>query len=303
LNISQVARLLNASLTVGVCVALNGCLPEDTRPPPSSVLVTATADEAAQTGIRSASTEDGWDISYDRLLLALGRVQLAGSGCNTYSDATYIRLLNLQQPGSQKVSESYALGQCDLSFGISVLADDSPLGADVSAPDLTFMRTVDTDDFVDSEAMTAYVEGRAVKQSVTKRFAWAFRGRFAFSACSSATLPQTFTLPQSGAQTIDLRIRGEALFQDQLDTAAPHLRFDALADADGKSGNNDGQITLDELDQVPLTSLSSLGYAAVERGTRPWQTLGDYLYFGAFPSMVSFGDGGTCTVRFGDEAR
>ena len=275
MNISQVALLLNAGLTVGACLALNG--------------------------IRSAATEDGWDISYDRLWLALGRVQLGGSGCNAYSNATYVRLLNMQQPGPQKVSESYALGQCDLSFGISVLASDSPLGANVSAPDLAFMRTAATDAFVGSEAMTAYVEGHAVKQNVTKQFAWAFRGRFAFSACATATLPQTFTLPQSGSQTIDLRIRGEALFQDQLDTAAATLRFDPLADADSKSGDNDGRITLDELAQVPLTSLSDLGYAAASGGAVPWQTLGDYVYFGAFPSMVSFGDGGTCTVRFGDD--
>jgi hypothetical protein len=301
LSTSRVALLLNGGLSVGVCVALNACQPKDTRPPPSRVLVTATADEAVLSGIPNTSSEDGWDIVYDRLLLSLGRVELGGSGCNTYSTARYIRLLDMQRPGSQKVSESYALGQCDFGFGISELASDSPLGANVSAQDLTFMRTVGTDRFVDSDAITAYVEGRAVKQDISKHFSWAFRGRFSFSACTSEALTKGLTLAKNGSLTVDLQIRGEALFEDQLDAIAPTLRFDPFADADTKFGDNDGQIMLDELAQVPLSVLSALGYAAVDRGTGPWQTLGDYVYFGVLPSMVRFGDTGSCTVRFGDD--
>jgi hypothetical protein len=300
LSTSPVALLLNGGLTVGACMALNACLPKDTRPPPSRVLVTASADEAVLSGIPNTSSEDGWDISYDRLLLSLGRVELGGSGCNAYSNARYIRLLDMQQPGAQKVSESYALGQCDFGFGISELASDSPLGANVGAQDLTFMRTVGTDHFVDSDAITAYVEGRAVKQDITKHFAWAFRGRFSFSACASEALTQGLTLEKSGSLTVDLQIRGEALFEDQLDAVAPKLRFDAFADADTRFGDNDGQITLDELAQVPLSVLSALGYVAVDRGTAPWQTLGDYVYLGAVPGMVRLGNTGSCTVRFGD---
>jgi hypothetical protein len=293
---------LNMRLIIGGCLSLSACLPKDTRPPPSNVLVTATSTESALSGIPSTSTEDGWDIGFDRLLFALGRVDLGGSGCNTYSTASYTRLLDVQQPVSQKVCESYALGQCDFGFGISALAIDSPLGINVSAQDLTFMRTLGSDRFVDSDMVTAYVEGHAVKGHLTKHFAWAFRGRFAYSGCAIEASAPEFALPESGSLTIDLQIRGEALLEDQIDTAGAKLRFAPLADADTRFGDNDGQITLDELAQVPLTALSTLGYAAVDRGTRAWQTLGDYVYLGAVPDMVSFGDGGTCKVRFGDAA-
>jgi hypothetical protein len=49
------------------------CLPADNRPVPASILVTAQPSEATKHGF---VTDDGWEVKFDRVLLALGDVDL-----------------------------------------------------------------------------------------------------------------------------------------------------------------------------------------------------------------------------------
>jgi hypothetical protein len=282
---------------------LLSCLPKDTRPPPSSVLVNVTPADATINGISAASTADGWDIAFDTFLVSVGEISLDGSNCSSYSEARYLRVFDALVPGAQKLSESFALGQCDFGFRVANPADDSLLASGARSQDLTFMRTPGTDSYAGVSGVSVYVQGHAQKQGAMKTFAWTFRQQLEYTECANATdagSVRGLALSQGGAVTVDLEIHGETLFEDSLQVASSVLRFDPFADADTVSGNDDGDISLDELAAVQLTDISAAGnYSTPSGGPDVGKTLRDYAYLGAFPRITRFANAGTCTIQVG----
>jgi hypothetical protein len=293
-----------------------GCLPADTRPPPARALVSVHPSDSLLAGIPAAATEDGWAIEYQRFLLGLGRVQLEGDDCVTYSDADYTRIFDMLQPDTQKVSEQYALGSCDFSFGVVQPSEDSLLGQGVSEADSVFMRTPGMDASAPRRGISLYVEGQATRGNATEHFAWALRRRVAYDKCA-ATLDgerlQGLELASGDEQQVAIQISGEALFQDNPEPEQAQLRFAAFAAADLVSGNADGEVSLEELREIKLSDLLEAGGYRLRssaddpevpqfEGAEP--TLEDYLYATAFPGVARFRDNGSCDVhvrtRFGD---
>jgi hypothetical protein len=188
-----------------------------------------------------------------------------------------------------------------------------------------------------------YVKGRATKDAVAKTFAWSFRQRVSYQRCAAprnpgdagrvhdsgaaggivdagdagfdagrvidagSPGPQGVDLNGGEAATVDIRIHGESLFLDSINLVSRRLRFDALAAADDKYGNGDGDITLSELGLVQLTDIGLRGRyvqppgdaTALAPGASAWTTLEDFVYLGLFPEVARFEDSGTCIVRMG----
>jgi hypothetical protein len=92
---------------------------------------------------------------------------------------------------------------------------------------------------------------------------------------------------------LDLKIRGGTLFQDHLDEAVAGFGFGVFADADSRYGNNDGEVTLDELGRVPLTDIAIADRYA-DRQKEDWKTLEDYVYRGLFSQIVRYHGDGQC---------
>jgi hypothetical protein len=253
-------------------------------------------------GIASSATEDGWSISYDRLLISIGDISLDGSNCSTYSQASYSRVLDMNTAGAQKVSESFALGQCDFGFGLVNPADDSLSGSGVSTSDVVFMRTAGTDKYAGPSGTSIFVQGHADRAGATKTFSWAFRQQLRFRDCRQSADPSSMhgvLLAENGAATLNLMVRGEALFQDNTDLSLAKLRFDPIAAADTVSGNGDGDVSLDELAAVPLAILASTGGYLASGSSAAAKTLEDYIYLSSFPAVINFGDTGVCTISIG----
>jgi hypothetical protein len=286
------------------------CLPKDTRPPPSVVLFTASPSEATQTGRLATETADGWSIEFERVLVAIGRVSLDGDDCSVYSDAGYARLLNLiGAPDSQKVSDSYALGQCDFGFAIGNPQSESPLGAGATKDDLAFMRTAGSDHYGGPTGISLYVAGSATKGGQQLTFAWPFRGRARYRECASlqdGKLTRGFDLKEDGEVTVNVVVHAEALFAESIMDPNSALRFDAIASADAL-GNADGEVTFDELRLVMLTDLQG-GDAYVPNKTNQdigllWSTLEDFIYLGAAPNVARFQGTGACDAELGEPPR
>ena len=280
------------------------CLPKDTRPPPASVLMTATASPATESGLDSTQTADGWNIAFDRVVLALGRASLDGDKCSVYSEARYTRVLSLLgAPAGQKISESFALGQCDFGFGISNAESDSLLGAGASADDLSFLRAAGSDRYAGPSGVSLFVEGHAQKDGQAKTFAWPFRQRARYRECKQVVdgvEVRGLKLGQDEEVTVDIVLHPEALFADNLDDATAQFRFDALAEADTTLGNHDGAITLDELGGVPFALLQQTGTYGVGDTDSVFMTLEDFVYLGLAPKIARYRDDGTCTLRAGE---
>jgi hypothetical protein len=292
------AAALGAAL-IAACVS--GCLPEDTRPEPGSLLTTVTGSVSTREGV---TTADGWRLSFDRALLLIGPMQL-GDECNKhaeFSEPGYERLLDVTYPDPQKLSIMYGVGSCDVDFkvGVGEERNDVLLGAGVSDADMTFQLTGGTDPFIDApNGVALHVEGRAVQGALTEFFVWDIRQTLFFVECSAIVqsgLEAGLTLHNGEARTYDLLLEVEALFSNDVYTETADLRFDPFADADTTLGNADGLITLDELDRVSLRDLDAAGIGPYGTLLTNAETLGEYVYEEQWRAMLRFRDTGKCTV-------
>jgi hypothetical protein len=296
--------------TLGLAFALlaaPACLPKDTRPPPSRVRLTATPSPDTKAGALAEPTADGWDITFDRVLVSIGRAALDGPDCSVYSDPRYGRVLSLiGAPAGQKISESYGLGRCDFGFAIGNPSSDSLLGVGATLADLAFMRTAGDDRYSEPGGISAFVSGSAQSGERTITFAWAFRGRARYRECRPG--PEgagqgSLSLKQDGDVAVDVTLHAEALFAESASDPAAALRFEPIASADAL-GNGDGEVTLDELGQVPLSELQMDDrylQGPREREAGEWTTLEDFIYLGTAPHVARHeGPDGTCTLGLGD---
>lgn len=252
------SRVVPVTLLVAALIAAApACLPTDTRTPPGSLYTSVTGSDMTEHGIKA--TDDGWSISFERVLVGIGVLNLGdvgGASCNRYSNRGYMRLLELRVPGPQKLSIAYALGQCDVSFRLRYPGNDSVLGADVTGADRTFMDTPDPSDpyaDVGRSGIAVYVQGTARRGAAVEHFAWAFRRRINYRNCGNDATdagPRGFSFHSHNAFKADIAIHAEALFQDRRDPATAKLHFQPYADADT---NHDGVVTLDELGAVPAS--------------------------------------------------
>jgi len=256
---SQHARKQVNTVALAILFVTGSCLPKDTRPPPAEVLVQAASDDAVQTGLTS---DDGWHIVFSRYLVTLGQASINGDTCNAYAEGDYTRVLDMQQPSPQKVNLLYGLGTCQFSFALIHPREDSVIGAGVTADEALMMRTAGSDvytSWTDQLAgINTYVVGSATKGSQSKHFAWPFRQDFYMQLCTVVTdagPEQDLQLRQRESLSVELQVHGERLFQ-----LGPLRRlFEPFAGADTSYGNNDGDVTLEELSRVPATVSGNLG--------------------------------------------
>ncbi len=272
--------------------ALVGCLPEDTRPPPAEVFVTL---RGAETTIKGVTTTDGWTITFDRVLVTVGGIDIEGDACDEYADADYFRILDGQLDKPQKVGLTYGLGTCTLQVRARNPGSEALLGEGVTEEQKFAMRQPGSDPFEELAGVTYLVRGVARRGSETKSFQWQFRRRrVAYDKCrlSAAEGSETFTLGQNENKTTELQVHAEALFFDAIDPDKARLRFDHLAAADA---DGDGVVTIEELTKVPLAD-AGIDVTGVE-GAEEWKTLGDVFYDGLFPRIVRVGSGTVCEIN------
>lgn len=267
--------------------AASGCLVNDPRPPPGSLLVTASPDQAITTGVVS---DDGWAVEYPRFLVSLGNASIEDEDgtCNhTYSDPTYQRVIDLSQGSGQKVNLAFGLGSCSLDLELSSPRGDSVLGKGVSAEDRDFMRTPASDDFVSDGGISIHVVGRATKAGVEKRFTWSYRFRVDYTTVGVSVggqIARGLELEEDQRLTWDFPIRGAALLWDHREPSAAALRFDAIASADDTYGDGNGDVTLAELGAVPLADIAASD--RYDDAASDWLTLQDFVYAGLFRRVV-----------------
>lgn len=285
------------ALAWAVPAVLTGCLPNDTRPSPGKLLVTVSPDEALSSGM---TTADGWQVSFERFLVSLGRVSVDGDGCLAYSDPDYSRVLDLRQPGPQKLSLVYAVGHCDFDMELSSPQPDNVLGPGTTEADRTFLRTPGDDAFTQASGISIHAEGTATRGAARTSFAWSFRHRIDYAGCSATVDGREvkgFDIASGESRTLDVLIRGAALFStDRIDMDA-ETWFQPYADADAL-GDRNGVVALDELSRIDLAGAGADAGtdAAVSTSTR-WATLEDFLYLGLFPLVPRFRGNGTCAME------
>ena len=279
--------------------AFQGCVPADTRPVPGAFTVTVSPSQSVIGGVVTA---DGWSVTFERVLVAIGGVRL-GDSCLTYTEPDYDRVLDVTTKAQQKLSITYAIGTCSFGFRVMPPSTDALLGDGVTEDDKTLLRTPGADAYVERGGIAYSIVGHATRGDARKNFQLLFRPRVRYQNCVlQPDGGDPVDLPSASSVTYDIRIEAEAFLREDLDAAAA-LRFEPFANADT---NGDGQITLDELRAVPIATVRDGG--AFEAGTydvddaglvrqgRPIviETFGDYVYEVLIPSIPRFQENGSC---------
>ncbi len=288
---------------LGIAV-LSSCLRPDDRPTPGMLTLTVSPSPAVTDGV---TTADGWRITFDRVLVAMGKSGL-GDTCSIYGEADYDRILDVTHVGNQKLGILYGIGQCDIDFRIDAPSPDAILSGGATEDDKTRMRTPGGDAYVPLGGVSAEITVTATRGADTKQFRLSFRSRVRYRDCTLVADSGVPAVDLEGnvALTYDLRVEAESFLRDDVDAASP-LRFDPFAKADT---NADGVVTLDELRAVPIETVRDGG--AFEAGTYELDeagvvqngkpvviaTLGDYVYRVLVPTLVRFRDTGRCLPTF-----
>jgi hypothetical protein len=292
--------------TCFVCAVLalgfsTACLPADTRPPPATVALQVSPNDASQKGV---TTTDGWSITIERFLVDIGDASV-GDACISYSDAGYQRLLDATRSEDQKLALLFGLGQCDMDFRISGPASDTILGTGVSETDALLQGLKGTDKYIQQESgISIGLRATAKRGTSVERIDWSFRQRIRFRNCETPldgkpTQPLDF---QSNANlAYHIVLHPEVLLQDDDKDRTAVLRFDAIASADAMSGNADGEVTLDELDKVSLDAARQAGPYGVDQvdpaivDPSTIKTLEDYIYLALLPKIPQFREPVVCS--------
>ncbi len=306
---------MRAGLLLLVPCVLAGCLPDDTRPPPAELTITASSSELTLGGIPSAATADGYQIFFERFLVDLGEETLGSDGdasCNEYSNPGYTRAFDFEQVSSPtELGIAFATGRCTFGFSVQSPNESSLAGHGLAPGDLDFMRTAGSDHDAANAGISVYVEGEAVRGEQVEHFAWPFRKRVQYDTCylTDATTgeKQPLELTSGEHTSVNVEIHAEALFQG---VPTDLLHFEPYAEADA---NGDGEITFDELWGVPAFDGNALYVSPIDPVThepaRPCYTregdviditsLGDYAYCELLPKVARFEGNDSCMTVSG----
>lgn len=245
---------MRRAMLISSLVALAaGCLPGDERPEPGSVLVNVARSDDARDGF---TTDDGWRITFERFVTAIGVVAFTGSDdCIPYDPIPYDRLYDFTVADDSKVSLHYGLGACALSFQLRSPSTRSILMQGVSESDrveMNLSNTPVTEEIV--FPITLWVIGRATRDDASIAFDWQFRRSHTIGTCHPPTNDDddlsAITLRSGESHVRDIVIRPRELFRITPSVSAP-IHFSRIAVADA---NGDGVVTVEELEGVEVES-------------------------------------------------
>jgi len=234
--------------------ALNGCGDDagDDGAGSGTATFSVWGEEFIEDGIPADEFADGWSVTFDRFLLALGGITVrdrAGNGAELEGSW----LLDLTEPGPHELgsleltSKAWPL----VGYAVRPVTAATELHTSATAGDLELMET---------GGFSVFVSGSAVLDGATKTFAWGFANGTRYGNCVSEIdgkqIPGIL-VGNGGEEKVELTIHGDHFFYDDLASEDAVPRFSALASADA---DDDGEVTLAELAAVPLVTLEDGPY-------------------------------------------
>lgn len=213
---------------------------------------TAWGEEYIEEGIPAEVFEDGWSVKFDKFLVSITGISVhdrAGAGDELEGNW----LLDLTKPGPHE------LGSLDLTakawplvgYAIEPVSSDTERHESATAADLELMQ---------GGKFSVYVAGTATDGDVTKTFAWGFTNGTQYSDCVSEIDGKEIEgviVANGGDEKVQLTIHGDHFFYDDLASFDAVPRFAPMAAADA---DDDGEVTLEELDGVPLVEIEEGTY-------------------------------------------
>lgn len=245
---------------------------------------------SAPSAERELLTTDGWNVKYDRFLVHVTAVNVAGAD-KVLAASAGAQIVDQVAPApksllSAGVRTARAWEDVSLRIGPAALATEIALAPTVTEADRDMMKT---------GGFAIHVEGKASKAGVVKTFKWGFKTDTTYAACEedrAGVLVRGLVVPPDGKDTADVVMGAEVLFADDLTGGV--TRADAIASADA---NADGTVTLDELRAMPLDQARGAGGAYGTAGRDDVSDLGAFVESLTQRLVVRFRAAGGCTAE------
>jgi hypothetical protein len=266
---SSVCCVLIALMAAGSTIACGG--DDNGR---GTVTITTWGEDFIEDGLPSdAFPKDHWSVKYSKFLIVYQGVTIADDSNSVVARLEHPLVFDMTKkatgnPKTLATFELEAKSWPNLSYQVGPISDDAKPGDLASEADVAQLAT---------EQASVHVEGTATSPGgTTKSFNWSFSPATLFQGChgqQDGKEVEGVLVTNGGTQNVELTVHGDHFFYDDLQSEEASPRFQALADADA---NNDGDITLAELDQVPLYTIP------IDNGTYGTgalgnvNTLGDY---------------------------
>lgn len=225
---------------------------------------TAWGEEYIEDGLPASDFEDGWRVKYEKFLVVIGEITLAHRGGKPVATQPVPKVFDLVKKGPVEVETFGELPPARYEkVGYAIAPSSQAVAGNADAADATALVAA---------GRSLYLEGTATKGPVTKRFKWGFSTNTRLEDCQAEGFGAGLTVPSGGVETVELTVHGDHFFYDHLQSNDSKLRFDAIANADGLSG--DGEVTLEELQKVDLSSLpqGQYGGASAEKSLKDFVT-------------------------------
>ncbi len=257
--------------------------------------------ESARQGF---TTDDGWRVSLDRFMTALGDVSLHLDTCTDYAITRYDRLYDFAVADGGKVGLVHGLGDCNIEFRLRAPSSDSLLEGGVTEDDRALMRIEASDAYADERRVGLVVRGRAQRDGVNKEFLWFFRRSFTIKRCyAGGNSVSEINIAGGDMHERHLVVRPEELFRTLPIASAP-TDFSRFAAADA---NDDGLVTIEELSAVEVPfddvleayrdTLPSEVVDTIDGGGLVDESLATLVYGFLVPRVVAFEGAEDCTFE------
>lgn len=194
---------------------------------------------------------DAWTLKYSKFLVNFRNIRLADAKGNVAAMMRSSMLFDNHEKGIKTIVDYdgiEAKAWTAVSYEIAPVSEMTELSASASEADKQLML---------DGGFSLYVEATATKAGVTKHFEWGFPIGTRYEECHSeqdGKDEEGVVVTNHSELEVQLTTHGDHLYYDRLQ-ASPDpqiktsLRFETLAEADA---DDDGEITLDELDAMPL---------------------------------------------------
>lgn len=236
-----------------------------------TVKFTTWGEEFIEEGLgKDVFPKDNWSVKYTRFLIVMHAIKVVDQDQAVGAELKTPQVFDMTKAGDKAIV-SYDL---DAKSWPHVSYQLGPISADAVPGDLSSQADVTT---LQNDDAAIHIEASATGPSgEIKTLSWSFATPTLYEDCrgeQDGKEVDGVLVTNGTTQEVQLTIHGDHLFYDDLQSPDAVLRFQALADADT---NNDGAITLAELDAVPLYTIPAARGSYGTGALGNVNTLGDF---------------------------
>ena len=243
-------RIFTTLATAALCLLLQACV--DSEAGNGVVNVTTWGEEYIEEGLPSDAFFDAWSVKYSKFLLVYHSLRIEDDDGSAVAELERPLVFDMvrKAQGTPKTLATFELeakSWPNLSYQVGPISDDAEPGELATDEDVELLQDEDA---------SIHVEGTATSSTgEEKTFRWSFSPATLFEHChgkQDGKEVEGVLVTNGGEEEVELTVHGDHFFYDDLQSEAGGPRFQAYADADA-DGN--GEITLQELDAVPLYAI------------------------------------------------